>query len=375
MLDVALRSLVHDRGKLVASIAGVAFASTLLLVQTGLYAGLLGAASAFIHRTGGDVWVMHRGTEVLDNGETLSAASRDLVAGEPCVAHVREVVFAIAPVRKPSGALDYVQVVGVEASGSHPPVPWSLERGVLRDLEGPLHVAVDEHDLRKLQIDETPMGAELDIGGKIARVAALTRGIRSFSLYPFVFTHIDNARRLSRTDDGQAQYWVLDLERLSCAPGVIAAVSRHPELEARPTEGFAELTERYWVFGSGAGAAIAFSALFSLVIGAVIVGQTLYSLTREHLRELATLKAMGATRRELCAFVAWQASFLAAIGGALGLAMAVSLRGALSSQGIQIVLSPEVLAVSAAAVLLMCALASVPSTRKVLVLDAAEVFR
>ena len=70
------------------------------------------------------------------------------------------------------------------------------------------------------------------------------------------------------------------------------------------------------MFGSGAGAALAFSALFSLVIGIVIVGQTLYSITREHLKELATLKAMGASRGELVGFVSWQASFLALVGGA-----------------------------------------------------------
>jgi putative ABC transport system permease protein len=129
------------------------------------------------------------------------------------------------------------------------------------------------------------------------------------------------------------------------------------------------------VLGSGAGGALAFSALFSLVIGVVIVGQTLYSITREHLKELATLKAMGASRHELVRFVAWQASFIGVIGGVLGLGMAFALEGVLSTEGIAIVLSPGVLYVSAIAVLAMCALASVPSTRKVLSLEATEVFR
>jgi hypothetical protein len=55
--------------------------------------------------------------------------------------------------------------------------------------------------------------------------------------------------------------------------------------------------------------------------------------------------------------------------------MALALQGALSSEGIEIVLSPAVLSVSAAAVFSMCALASVPSTRTVLAVEAAEVFR
>jgi putative ABC transport system permease protein len=377
MLEVALRSLIHDRGKLIGSLAGVAFASTLLLVQIGLFVGLVSTASAMIHRAGGDLWVMSRGTEVLDNGELLAAGSRARVAAQPCVARVRGLVFAVAPLRKPTGALDYVQIVGVEGSGSAaaPAIPWSLERGLLRDLAAPLRVAIDDHDLDKLQIHGDPIGQELDVGGQLAHVAGLTHGIRSFALYPYLFTHIDNARRLSGAAEGQAQYWLADLKDRACAPTVIAALSAEPDLDARTTDAFAELTESYWVFGSGAGAALAFSALFSLVIGVVIVGQTLYSITREHLKELATLKAMGASRGELVGFVSWQAAFLGLVGGAIGLAMALALQGALSSQGIAIVLSPVVLAVSAAAVLSMCGLASVPSTRKVLAVEAAEVFR
>jgi putative ABC transport system permease protein len=377
MLEVALRSLIHDRGKLIGSLAGVAFASTLLLVQIGLFVGLVSTASAVIRRAGGDVWVMGRGTEVLDNGETLAEGSRALLAEQPCVARVRGVIFAVAPVRKPSGALDYVQIVGVEgpAPRAASAIPWQLERGLLRDLELPLRVAIDEHDLGKLQIESDPLGAALEVSGQLAYVAGLTRGIRSFALYPYLFTHIDNARRLSGTAAEQAQYWVADLTDAACAPAVIAGLGRATDLDARTTLEFAALTERYWVFGSGAGAALAFSALFSLVIGVVIVGQTLYAITREHLKELATLKAMGASRRELIGFVAWQASFIGAVGGALGLLMALGLQDALSSEGIAIVLSPAVLGVSAAAVLSMCALASLPSARKVLAVEAAEVFR
>ena len=46
MRRIALRSLAHDRGKLAASIAGVAFAATLLLSQIGLYAGFLETSCA-----------------------------------------------------------------------------------------------------------------------------------------------------------------------------------------------------------------------------------------------------------------------------------------------------------------------------------------
>src|SRR3982751_3489095 len=96
MHDVALLSLLHDRGKLAAAIAGVALAATLLLVQIGLFVAFLSTSSAIIDRIGGDVWAMAHGTEVVDNGETLSAGSRAAVASLPCVTHVRGVVVAVS---------------------------------------------------------------------------------------------------------------------------------------------------------------------------------------------------------------------------------------------------------------------------------------
>ncbi|HEX4353798.1 MAG TPA: ABC transporter permease, partial [Polyangiales bacterium] len=366
MHDVALLSLLHDRGKLVAAIAGVALAATLLWVQVGLFVAFLGTSSAIIARIGGDVWVMARGTEVVDNGETLSAGSRSALASRACVRRVRGVVISVATMRKPSGALDYLQIVGVEPS-QRPIVPWQLARGLPADLHAPDRVAIDEHDLEKLSLPDDPIGHTIEVSGRLAIVAAMTRGIRSFALYPYVFSEIDNARHLANLAEGQAQYWVADLESPACARDVIAAISgSQRDLDAHTTAEFERMTESYWVFGSGAGGALAFCALFSLLVGAVIVAQTLYSITKEHERELATLKAMGATPRELISFVAWQASFLALVGGAIGVSLTAALRDLLSREGIEIALTLPVFGIGAFAVLAMCALASVPSVRRVL---------
>jgi putative ABC transport system permease protein len=374
MYDVALLSLLHDRGKLVAAISGVALAATLLLVQIGLFVAFLSTSSAIISRIGGDVWVMARGTEVVDNGETLSAGSRAVLAARPCVRRVRAAVIAVATLRKPSGALDYLQLVGVERE-QRPLVPWVLVQGVPSDLHAPDRVAIDEHDLDKLALPADPIGHGIEVGGRIARVAAVTRGIRSFALYPYLFSEIDTARQLAGMAEGQAQYWIADLESAACAASVIAGVQKHADMAAHTTREFARMTESYWVFGSGAGGALAFCAIFSLLVGAVIVAQTLYSITKEHEKELATLKAMGATPGELVAFVAWQGSFLALVGGVIGVSLTAALANVLSREGIEIALTGPVLSIGAVAVLSMCALASVPSVRRVLEVEAVEVFR
>lgn len=374
MRRIALQSLLHDRGKFLAALAGVAFAAALVLIQMGLYAGFLSMASGVIRRTGGDLWVIPRGIEVIDNSEPMSGAARAAAASHPCVRGVRGMVYAFMPLRKARGTPDAVTLLGYEPGGQ-PVVPWSLRRGLPHDLHGPLRAAVDEFDLAKLQIDGEPVGAAVEVNGQTVQVAAITHGMRSFTLVPFLFTEIHNARRLMHLGEDRASYWIVDLASARCADDVIAHVRRHHDLTAVRAEDFARMTEDHWVNGSGAGTALGFSALLGLIVGVVIVGQTLYAVTREHLRELATLKAIGASDREIVGFVAWQAALLAAAGSVIGLVFTLAVRAGIATAGLQVKLSPGVLGLGLGAVALMCLVASMWSIRAVLQLEAAEVFK
>jgi putative ABC transport system permease protein len=289
---------------------------------------------------------------------------------------VRGLVFAFIAMRKSNGALDAVQIVGLDPVLGPTLVPWSLEQGLPGDLAARDRVSVDSIDLGKLHLPADPRGTRIQIGTHTVEIAALTHGIRSFTLTPYVFSDIATARRLVGLGEGQAHFWVVDVADPGCAMTVAAAIEeRHPDLQALTAAAFRKKTEDYWVGGSGAGVAIGFSALLGLVVGTVIVGQTLYSVTREHERELATLKAIGATRTELASFVAWQAALLAVLGGVIGFGLAAIGQHVLADAGLMVVLSPRVLVMASCAVFGMCAVASVGSVRKVLNLDAAEVFK
>jgi putative ABC transport system permease protein len=133
-------------------------------------------------------------------------------------------------------------------------------------------------------------------------------------------------------------------------------------------------TQAYWIGGSGVGAVLSFTALLGLVVGLVVVGQTLYTITKEHHKELATLKALGATSGELVGFVGWQAAVLAVLGGALGLGLSHLIARAAAGAGLEILLAPWVIATGCVAVVAMCAAASLLSVRRILAMSPAEVF-
>jgi putative ABC transport system permease protein len=374
MFYVALRCLVHERGKLLAALAGVAFAASLVLAQTGMYVGFRSMSTSVIERVGGDLWVMARGTQLLDFADNLSAGTRAAVASHPCVADARGVVFNWTTVRKPSGGIDNVQLIGFEPRSPRA-LPWSLDQGLPSDLHAPMRIAVDASDLARLEIREPAIGEEIQLGDHSAYVGAVTSGIKSFTVVPYLFAEARNAQRLVGLGAERYTYWSIDLKDAGCKADVIHAIERNPDLEAHTVDEFKKMTADYWVIRSGAGATLAFSAMLGLLVGVVVVGQTLFSLTEGRLRELATLKAMGATNAELLSFVAWQAAVLAVVGGLAGWAFALGMQKGVAAMGITMSLGASVLAVGMGAVALMCAAASAASVRKVLTVSAAEVFK
>jgi len=374
MRRIAIQSLLFDRGKLIGSLLGVALATTLAFVQIGLYRGFQISSSTFIQHVGGDLWLIPTGIDVLDNAQVVSPGPRSLLLSHPCVAGVRAVIYGFALIQKPSGTRTTALIVAAEPRSGHE-VPWAVAAGTIADLDHPLRISVDRTDLTKLELPVDSLGATFEVSSRQVIVAAITDGIRSFTLNPYFFTSMTNAHRLLNLAETHAMYYSIDLTDSSCAPDLIDWMKRQPDVQLMETARWIRKTEDYWVGGSGAGMVLAFTAVLGLIVGGVIVGQTLYSMTKEHLVELATLKALGARPVELAGFVLWQVALLGTIGGAAGLVLALALKQALAHAGLTVVLSPYTVGLSSAATLAMCMVASVASLHTVLKVETAQVLR
>jgi putative ABC transport system permease protein len=109
--------------------------------------------------------------------------------------------------------------------------------------------------------------------------------------------------------------------------------------------------------------------------GGVVVAQTMYSSTMDHLREFGTPKAMGATNAYIYRIIMKQAAIAAVIGSALGISLSVLVVHESGKGGANILL-PWQLAVGMFGVtLLMCVIAAFVSINKVTKLDPALVFK
>src|SRR5260370_23713954 len=68
---LAIKAMLGDRGKLLASLLGVTFSVVLVNLQGGLLLGMIQKASLLIDYGGADIWVGHRHMSNVDTGTVI----------------------------------------------------------------------------------------------------------------------------------------------------------------------------------------------------------------------------------------------------------------------------------------------------------------
>jgi len=141
------------------------------------------------------------------------------------------------------------------------------------------------------------------------------------------------------------------------------------------TTGFSWQTRSYWLFSTGAGAALVLAAILGLIVGMIVVAQTLYAATVERISEFATLRAMGAPARYLYGIILRQGLLSAAIGFAIGMGVARAIVHAAHDANAAMLLPLPLVAGLAVATVAMCSGAAITSIRRAVTAEPALVFK
>ncbi|HET7218357.1 MAG TPA: ABC transporter permease [Vicinamibacterales bacterium] len=373
MRTLAWRNLVHDKVRLLVTLTGIVFAVVLIVVELGLFLGFTTATSSLIDRSGADLWITAPRVPYIEQAVPFSERKLTTVLATPGVARAAKYIVRFTQWKRPDGRQESVQIVGVDTTaglGS----PWNVVAGTLDDLRKPDAVFVDEIYRDKLGV--THIGQVVEIRGRRARIAGFTRGIRAFTTSPYVFTTFKNALDYADLREDQTLYILVkasagaDVESLR---RVLAAGLT--DVDVVTNRGFSRMTQVYWMFTTGAGIAVLLAALLGLVVGIVVVAQTIYATTVDHIREYGTLKAMGATNRYLYGVIVLQAVISAVIGYGLGMIVSFFVVRGSEQGGAAILLPPAMAAGMLVLTLLMCVGAAIVSINKVTRLDPAMVFK
>jgi putative ABC transport system permease protein len=356
MSSFALKTLLSHRGKLCTGIAGVVFSLVLMNVQGGLYLGLMRKASLLVDHCDADFWVCHRRIENVDLARDIPEVWMNRVRGLPGIDRVEPYIVGKGTATRPDGGMEDVWIVGSNPrtmTGS----AWRFASGSARDLRRPGGVSFDTVDSRKLGYPE--VGDWVEINGHHARLVAKTDGITGFITMPYLFTTLETARRLSNTQPGYCSFFLVKARRGRELSRLIAEVRRRvPDAVVYTPGEFAAVSQDYWMNRTGIGISFGASTFLGLLVGLLMVGQSLYAVAVDHVGDFATLKALGADVRQLFGMVLVQSMTIAAAGSAAGLAVVLTIRRFWSSPLAPVDIRPPLLGLSILVVLGICLAAS-----------------
>ena len=373
MASLAWKNLIHDRVRLGATLTGIVFSLVLILVQFGLFLGFLDTSGNLIAHSGADLWITATGIPHLNAGSPIPERRRYECLGLAGIERVDKFILQFNPWKLPSGSQENVQVAGFDLEGGMGG-PWNVVAGNLEDLRVEDTVVIDE--LYKDKLGVTALGETFEFNGRRARVVAFTRGIRSFTTSPYIFTSFKNGLNYSRVHDEQTMYLLVKASRgvdISKLKRTLQAIV--PGVDVYTNSEMLSKTRYYWIVKTGAGITTLIGAFLGLIVGMVVVAQTIYAATVDHLREFGTLKAMGAANSYVYRVIIEQAFISAVLGYAIAIVVGWFVARKSESGNAAILLPPEMAIATFGLAVLMCVGASILSIRKAVTIDPALVFK
>lgn len=371
---IAYRNLFHDRMSLFVTLIGIVFSVVLVAIEVGLYKGSENKIATVLDKAPADLWIVPYGTKSFDDPSLLIGHEKYGALSTPGVLKAEDMIVSFSSWRKPEGGKKTFILVGLDwlSGGTR---PWGIEEGTVDDLRAPNAIAVDKSYFKDLGIEGR--GDYAEINNQRAQVTAVTKGIRSFTTLPYGFTPISTARKFVGAGASQSTYVLVTLEKGADLATVRKALEdRMQGVEVLTHDEFTRRSINYWMFSTGAGLALITGMVLGAIVGVVIVAQTLYASTKDHLNEFATLRALGASASYIHAVILIQALLSAVLGYAAGmvLAMLAIYRLSVRVPTLTIVMTPKIAAYLFALTVGMCIFAAITAIRKVTRIDPAGVF-
>ncbi len=330
--------------------------------------------------------------EVIEQVVMLGLDDSSMVGAPP---PERMIVGKLSDLRKPDAVIvDYTRLDKL-----YPGEPWDVlgkKQGMLeraRDLAQGVIAALEQRVAKGHSTASEPpaaeaeeveartafyqrfIGRELEMNDHRAVIVGICEATRTFQSNAVVYTTYSRAKLFAPQERKVLSYVLAKTDEGHTPAEVAAAIRRQTGLKARTSHEFVWDTMNYYMIYTGIPINFGITAALGFLVGTAIAGQTFYNFTIENLKQFGALKAMGATNGRIVGMILLQATVVGLLGYGIGVGLAAYF-GYVSEGGELAFYTPwELLPITAAAVVLICILASIVSVRRVVVLEPAVVFR
>jgi len=373
MVDLARKNLLHDKLRFVITISGVAFAVTLVLVQIGLFLGLLDNATITIERLPADLWVTSKNTPNVDFAHTFPDSRVQRVRSVPGVQMADNLILQFMNVALPTGAEESSVVYALE-NFERWNFPWKVLEGDASELRRGAYVFLDASAAKRF--GRFQVGDYREFAGNRLKIIGISKDARSFTTTPISFMDFDLAQRTISTLANRTSYILVKLSPGTDAEAVRAEIKRRlPFNDVFTRREWASRSRNYWIISTGLGLNMFITVFLGCLVGVVVVAQTLYTSTMEHLKEFGTVKAIGGGNSDIYGILARQATISALVGFVFGAIPSYFVGQLVAKADLKLIIPPALWAGVFVGTIVMCLAAALISFRKVATIDPALVFR
>jgi putative ABC transport system permease protein len=372
-MNLAIKDIRHGLFRFVLTCFGLGLLMTVVLAMIGIYNGLVADALAVVKAPAADLWVVEAGTQgPFAEASSIPADTRDAVARMPGVAEAGAITYQTIEAAH-AGQTLRLYVIGFEPGRPGGPQRIAEGRGL-----GTSHFEL----LADRKTGLVP-GDTIRLGRNRFRVVGLAEDAMNSGGDPAVYVTLADALSLQTALDPAAARVQVARGDQGIRPATVAAVIAR--LEPGADVALLTATVRQWkhlaalsqieqedlLLASVVDRARRQIGLFLgilLSVSAVVIALIIYTMTMEKLKQIATLKLIGAPDRTIVALIVQQAMILGVSGLGIGLALILLVKDNFPRR---VVLEPFNALVLTGIILVVCLIASGLGVRAALKVDPA----
>lgn len=372
-MNLAYRDVRHNLGRFLLTCVGLGLLLGVVLAMIGIYRGLVVEALTLVQGMKADVWVVEANTQgPFAEASRIPGGAREAVARLPGVSAAGSLTFQTVEGDR-SGQKIRLMIIGYEPDRPGGPANLIAGRPIGRS-----HYELVADAGSGLQLDD-----RVRLGRNLFRVVGLTRNqVASggdpaawialldsqrlqFDLAPPA-ARVQIARGMGAADRDIVNAVIARLDPSASADEVAAAARRWKHLSAMTSAQQETILTRSVV--DRARRQIGMFTTILLTVSAVIIALIIYTMTMEKLKQIATLKLIGAPDRKIVGMIVQQSLALGVIGFLAGAGLILLVKDAFPRR---VVLELDSTLTLGAIVFVVCLAASALGVRAALKVDPA----
>lgn len=383
-LPLAWLQLKRQPIRYLVAVTGIGFAALLMYMQLGFQSGLLTSATTFYEALDADLVLISPATLNSGNFQQFPQSLLFQALGTKGVNEIVPLYVANVNVQRLGGVKPTsLRLIGYDPESRVLNLPEVIEQRsqlktpgyVLFDTlgnrnTGPIGQAVKDNGYQELILSDF---------SKTFRTVGLFRLGSTFAADSNIISSDSTAIQLAfrQINTGEISLGLIRLDKEASSKEIQAFLrtSYGQELQVLTKDELIEQERDYWNTASSFGVIFGFGTIMGLLVGGVVVYQVLYTDVSDHLKEYATLKAMGFNDGFILTIVIQEAILLGVSSFIPATLVSTGMYAFLTAaSGIKIEMTADKTGLVGALTLGVCAASAAIAIRKLRDADPASVF-